>query len=294
AAERLAAQIGEDPRKDPATSHELNFAAEAAKRALSERTKTTLVVHHAGQRLKVDVTRQEFEEATLPLVLRTRAAAELVVLQAGASWPEIDRVLVVGGSTRMPMIVRMLSELAGRAVDHSVAPDEAVAHGAALYADMLLQKEGAGGGHTQFTVTNVNSHSLGIVGVDAATRSRVNRIIIRKNTPLPHAKSKKFKTFKADQSNVKITVLEGESEVPDACIEVGTCVIRDLPPNLPAGWPVEVRYSYQENGRLKVSAKLVGHGAQVTADFIRDNSLTDDDLLLWGQVLADEAAKNSG
>jgi molecular chaperone DnaK len=293
AAERLAAQIGEDPRNDPATLHELTFAAEAAKRALSERTKTTLVAHHRGRRLKVDVTRQEFEEATLPLVLRTRTVAELVVLQARATWPEIDRVLVVGGSTRMPMIVRMLSELAGRAVDHSVAPDEAVAHGAALYADMLLRKEGAGGGQTQFTVTDVNSHSLGVAGVDAATRSRVNRIIIRKNTPLPHSKSKKFKTFKADQSNVKITVLEGESEVPEACIEVGTCVIRDLPPNLPAGWPVEVRYSYQENGRLKVSAKLVGHGARVTADFIRDNSLTDDDLLLWGQAMAAEAARNN-
>src|SRR5487761_1493062 len=74
AAGRLAAQIGEDARRDPATLHELTFAAEAAKRAPSERTKTTLIVHHAGQRLKVDVTRQEFEEATLPLVLRTRTA----------------------------------------------------------------------------------------------------------------------------------------------------------------------------------------------------------------------------
>ncbi|MGH7136887.1 MAG: Hsp70 family protein [Pirellulales bacterium] len=157
---------------------------------------------------------------------------------------------------------------------------------------MLLQKQGSGGGHTQFTVTNVNSHSLGVVGVDAATRSRVNRIIIPKITPLPHAKSKKFKTFKENQKNVKVTVLEGESEVPDACVEVGTCVIRDLPPNLPAGWPVDVRYSYQENGRLKVSAKLVGHGARVTAEFIRDNSLSDDDLLLWGQVLANEAERN--
>jgi molecular chaperone DnaK len=293
AAERLKGQLGQDPRDDPATLHELIFAAEAAKRALSERSKATMVIHHAGQRLKVDVTRQEFEGATLPLMLRTRTAAELVVLQAGSNWQEIDRVIVVGGSTRMPMIAKMLGELAGRAIDHSVAPDEAVAHGAALYADMLLQKQGTGGGHTQFTVTNVNSHSLGVVGVNAETSSRVNRIIIPKNTPLPHSKSKRFKTFKESQQNVKVTVLEGESEVPDACIEVGTCVIRDLPPNLPAGWPVEVRYAYQENGRLKVTAKLIGHGARVTAEFIRDNSLSDDDLLLWGQVLADEAERNN-
>ncbi|HVC94320.1 MAG TPA: Hsp70 family protein [Pirellulales bacterium] len=293
AAERVKAQHGEDPRHDPATLHELTFAAEDAKRTLSERAKATIVVHHGGKRLKVDVTRQEFEEATLPLVLRTRGAAELVVLQAGTSWPEIDRVLVVGGSTRMPMIARMLGELAGQTVDHSLAPDEAVAHGAALYADMLLQKLGLGGGHTQFTVTNVNSHSLGVVGVNANTRSRVNRIIIPKNTALPHSQSKRFKTFKANQTNVKVTVLEGESELPEACIEVGTCVIRGLPPNLPAGWPIEVRYSYQENGRLQVAAKLLGHGTRVTAEFIRDNTLSDDDLLLWGQALAEEEQRQS-
>lgn len=199
----------------------------------------------------------------------------------------------VAESTRMPMVIKMLGELAGKAVDHSVAPDEAVAQGAALYADLLLQRQGSGGGHAQFTVTNVNSHSLGVVGVDGKTGSRVNRVIIPKNTPLPRSKTKRFKTFKANQVNVKVTVLEGESEVPDACIEVGTCVIRDLPPSLPGGWPVEVRYSYQENGRLQVSAKLVGHGARVTAEFIRDNSLSDDDLLLWGQALADEAARNT-
>ncbi|HET6879302.1 MAG TPA: hypothetical protein VFI31_04075, partial [Pirellulales bacterium] len=69
--------------------------------------------------------------------------------------------------------------------------------------------------------------------------------------------------------------------------------IRDLPPNLPAGWPVEVRYTDQENGRLQVAAKLVGHEAQVTTEFIRDNSLSDDDLMLWGQCLSAEAMRTT-
>jgi molecular chaperone DnaK len=287
AAERLKLQIAEDPREDPATLHEMIFAAEAAKRTLSERTKATMVVNYRGRRFKVDVTREEFEEATLPLVIRTRTSAELVVLQGGSSWQEIDRVLVVGGSTRMPMILRMLGELAGGAVDHSLSPDEAVAQGAALYADLVLRRQGSGGGHTQFSVTNINAHSLGVVGVKAKTGSRVNRIIIRKNTPLPRSKKRRFKTYKANQKSVKVTVLEGDTELPDECVEVGTCVISDLPPNLPAGWPVEVRYTYRENGRLHVSAKLIGDGAKVTAEFIRENSLSDNDLLLWSQVLAD-------
>lgn len=177
------------------------------------------------------------------------------------------------------------------AIDYSVSADEAVAHGAALYADSLLQKQGSGG-HTQFSVVNVNSHSLGVVGVDPTTGQRTNRVIIPKNSPLPCSASRKFKTFKTDQKNVRICVVEGESEMPDACIEVGTCVIRDLPPHLPAGWPVKVRYSYQENGRLQVEAKLAGHGAAVTTEFIRDNSLSDDDLMLWGECVAADAERH--
>jgi len=292
AAERLQKELGEDPRQCPETLEDMWLAAESAKRTLSERLKATMFVNHAGRRLKVEITRQEFEEATAPLVLRTGTTADIVVMQAGLTWPDIDRVLVVGGATRMPMIRRMLEKLAGRAVDYSVSVDEAVAHGAALYADVMLQQQGCGGGHAQFAVTNINSHSLGIVGIDAQSGERVNRVIIAKNTPLPHSAAQRFQTFKAGQTTVKVAVVEGESEIPDACMEVGTCVIRGLPPNLPAGWPVEVRYSYQENGRLQVSATLVGHEAKVKAEFVRDNSLSEDDLMLWGESLTAEAMRN--
>ncbi len=293
AAQRLVEQTGDDPRQDPETLQELWLAAELAKKTLSERAKATMYVNHRGRRHKVEVTRDEFEEATAPLVLRTRMTTEIVVMQAGLTFKEIDKVLVVGGSTRMPMITRMLTELAGRAVDCSVSADEAVAHGAALYADLMLQKHGVGGGHAQFSVTNINSHSLGVIGVDPITGRKLNRVIIPKNTALPHVAARRFKTYQSNQPNVRVCVLEGESEVPDACIEVGTCVIRDLPPNLPAGWPVEVRYSYGENGRLQVMASLVGHDAKVTTEFIRDNSLSDDDLMLWAECLATEARQKA-
>src|SRR6202012_2721605 len=108
--------------------------------------------------------------------------------------------------------------------------------GAALYAELLTERDKSGG-DGQFDVTNINSHSLGIVGIDPVTNQRVNRVIIAKNTPLPHSSAQRFQTLKAGQTSVKVTVLEGESEIPDACIEVGTCVIRGLPSNLPARWP---------------------------------------------------------
>ncbi|HEX7448087.1 MAG TPA: Hsp70 family protein [Pirellulales bacterium] len=291
AAEMLVLELGDDPRHEPETLQDMWLAAEAAKKTLSERSKATMFVNYQGRRHKVEVTRDEFEEATAPLVLRTRTTAEIVVMQAGLTWADIDRVVVVGGSTRMPMIRRMLEELAGRAIDLTVSADEAVAHGAALYADLLLQKQGLGGGHAQFDVTNINSHSLGVVGTDPISGRQLNRIIIPKNSPLPVAAARRFKTSQANQPSVKVTVVEGESELPDACIEVGICVIRDLPSRLPAGSPVEVRYTYGENGRLQVTASLVGYESRVTTEFMRDNSLSDDDLLLWAECLSAEAER---
>ena len=119
------------------------------------------------------------------------------MLQAGLSWPEIDRVLLVGGSTRMPMVVRMLQALTGKTPDGSLAVDEAVAHGAALFAGLLLQKQKSGAPAPDFAVTNVSSHSLGLAAIDPETKRRSNRVLIPKNTPLPHSVTRRFRTWKA-------------------------------------------------------------------------------------------------
>src|SRR5262249_44601079 len=117
-----------------------------------------LYVNHAGARHKIDITRDEFEKATGFLLARTKTTTEIVVRQAGLNWDAIDKVLLVGGSTRMPMVVRMLTDVTGKTPDRSVSPDEAVAHGAALYADLLLHKSVEGASVApKFTVTNVNS-----------------------------------------------------------------------------------------------------------------------------------------
>jgi len=288
---RFLREHREDPRENPASLHELLAAVEVGKKTLSELKKAAIYVNHLGTRMKVDVTREEFEAATATLLQRTRTTAEIVVLQAGLTWSDIDNVLLVGGSTRMPMVGRMLEELTGRQPDRSASPDEVVAHGAALYADLIAQERGLKEGKTDFTLRDINSHSLGIVGFDKTTQQRLNSIIIPKNTPLPSAVTKRFVTAKANQRNVTIRILEGESEVPDACTQVGTCSIRDLPPDLPGGWPVHVKYAYDANGQLNVAAKLKGHEVSVRADFARDNSLSDSDLLLWGQRLTEQAEK---
>lgn len=184
------------------------------------------------------------------------------------------------------MVVRMLQELSGKVPDASINPDEAVAHGAALYAELLAPRQEQA--EPSFSVTNVNSHSLGILGANPQTGRKLNKILIPKNAPLPQTVTKEFKTFKANQKAVVIKVLEGESDRPEVCTQIGVCAIRDLPKNLPVGWPVLVSYTYESNGRLRVSAQLKGHKASVNTEFERENQLPDEEIEMWTRYIEEE------
>lgn len=290
AAEKIQQQYRINPLDDPISEHELLREAEEAKKSLSQRTHCLMVVNHGGKRLQVEVTREEFEQASAALLRRTRTTTELLMRQAGLDWGDLQRVLLVGGSTRMPMVRNMLAELTGLPIDTSLSPEEAVAHGAALYADRLLGTTGKGSGKTAFAVTNVNSHSLGIRGIDPKTKQQRNRILIRKNTPLPAVKTKRFRTHKVGQRSVSVVILEGESRDPAACTRVGKLKLANLPPNLPARWPVYITYRYAENGRLDVSVKLQGRLAETATSFVRDNSLPEGDLLLWAEYVEESTS----
>ena len=123
-AEEFRRQHREDPRSNPTTLQDLWNNAEITKKTLTERSKATLYVTHAGRRIKVDVSRDEFELATAALLARTQTTTEIIVRQAGLNWDQIDKVLLVGGSTRMPQIVRMLNRVTGKTPDRSISPDE--------------------------------------------------------------------------------------------------------------------------------------------------------------------------
>jgi molecular chaperone DnaK len=283
AAGRFLKQYGTDPRSDPILKHRLITLAETAKRTLSDRTRAAISLPLKGKACTVEVGRAEFEDATAPLLARTRNTAEIVLRQAKLRWSDVGKVLLVGGATRMPMVPRMLHELTGQDPDRSLSPELAVAQGAALYADLLFRRRHGGSG--SFRIANVNSHSLGIVGLDGSSGKRRNKILIPKNTPLPHTVTRTFKTLKPNQRRVTVRVVEGESDDPDECFLIGTCRVTDLPPGLPAGWPVHVSYSYQENGRLQVAAKVDGHGQLVTTTFHRERSMADVDISQWSDYV---------
>jgi molecular chaperone DnaK len=273
-----------DPREDPNTAGRLWRECEDAKRTLSARAKVSISCDYKSQAMRVEVTREKFEELTQDLLSRTRFTTRQTLQAAGMTWSDLNDVLLVGGSTRMPMVVRMLRELSGKEPDASVSVDEAVAHGAALHASILLAR--SRGETPALCVKNVNSHSLGVVASDPRTDRRRNAILIPRNTTLPVTAKRAFRTQKANQKSILVQIVEGESATPEDCSQIGKCVVRNLPPDLPAQTPIEVWFSYQDNGRLAVRVTVAGTGLELHHEIRRDNSMTLEQLDAWRLFIA--------
>jgi len=273
-----------DPREDPSTAAKLWRECEDAKRTLSAREKASVACDYQARSARVEVTRQQFEEATLDLLDRTRFTTTQTLRAARLKWDQIDRVLLVGGSTRMPMVRNMLRQISGKEPDASVAADEAVAQGAALRAGLLLA-EGRGE-RGAFRIKNVNSHSLGVVGVDPKTQRRRNGIVIPRNTPLPVTARRTFKTQKPNQKSILVEIVEGESPSPDDCTRIGRFSVPDLPPNLPQRTPINVLFRYKQDGRLKVRVTIPNTDTKVDSELARENSLSKDHLDGWRRYIS--------
>jgi molecular chaperone DnaK len=214
---------------------------------------------------------------------RTSFTTRQTLQAAGLAWTDIDRILLVGGSTRMPAVYGMLRELGGKEPDRSVSPDEAVAQGAAFRAGLLLERHR--GETPRFAVKNVNSHSLGVVATETETKRQRNAILIPRNTPLPVAAKRVFKTQKSAQKSILVQIVEGESASPEECSQIGKCTVRELPPNLPGQTPIEVRFRYEENGRLTVLVSCAGQ--ELRHEIHRENSLTQEQLDSWRQFVGE-------
>ncbi len=206
-AEKFIEKHGKDPRLDANVLGRLWRECEDAKRTLSAREKTAIACDYRGLAVRVEITRQQFEQMTADLLERTAFTTKETLLASGLAWGDMNRVLLVGGSTRMPAVRKMLRDLSGKEPDVSVSPDEAVAHGAALRAGQLLASEE----NRRFQIKNVNSHSLAVVGTETATRLERCAILIPRNTPLPVMAKRIFKTQKANQTSILVPVVEGES-----------------------------------------------------------------------------------
>jgi molecular chaperone DnaK len=204
----------------------------------------------------------------------------------------VDRILMVGGSTHMPMTSQMLRQLSGKQPDNSLAVSEVVARGAALHAGIaaaraeqtahLLDHE-ALDALGDVVEISVNAHSLGIEV--RHHNERINDILIRKNTQLPASASRIYRTATEHQSRVRVKVLQGEAHQAEACISIGECWIDDLPPELPKGSPVQVQCRVGADGIVSVVAKDLTSGKTARATLHRQSGMTEEEIAAaaqWG------------
>jgi molecular chaperone DnaK len=264
---------------DPIARQMLLQKAAETKHSLSTRESVTVFLGFEGRRLKHEVTRATFEELTADLLDRTLMTVQKLMREAQIEFKDLTRLLLVGGSTRMPAVTEMLERETGLQADRSLSPDESVAHGAAIYAGLLM-KTGAER-INGMSVTNVSSHDLGILGVERETGRKRRSTMIPRNTQLPVKVRKTFPTLRDNQRSVEVNVIEGGDSSGNNSTAIGKCQVKGLPENLPAKTPVQVTFKYGSDGRLTVQASLptIGKDAEMTIQ--RAAGLSEETIAKW-------------
>lgn len=291
-AEEFKAMHEIDLHDDPAAWQALLQEAEDAKRALTSRPKVIVHVNQDGNRANVPLTIDQLESMTGDLVDRTVFTAKNLLREAGCQWRDLTRILLVGGSSRMPMIQKALERESGLALDRSLLTEEPVAMGAAIYAGLMRDPEARD--RPEIEVQNISSHPLGVLGIERRTRLPRRKVMIARNTPLPASSASVFPTFRDDQRSVLVKVIEGGDDSGKNATPIGRCVVSGLPPGLPAGTRVKVTFAYATNGRLTVTAELPTVQSQATMTVERASGLTDDDLEKWRRWIAAGAVLETG
>jgi len=256
--------------------------AEDTKKTLSRRRVAKKMLYGQAGNMRVEITREMFEEAISSLMARTDILVEVALEEAGVKPSDIDKVLLVGGSTRIPTVRKRLEKLFGFAPETAVNVDECVALGAALHAGLTMLREnpdavstGISSGLKDIDLKDVCNHSYGTVcaPVDEETGRRTiqNRIILKKNTPLPCESSQMFYTLSKGQKELEVTITQGEGTDVEYVNKIATHRLK-LPPDRAAERPIKVTYSYDVNQRMHCKFEDVESGKAFEVDFSLDEN----------------------
>jgi len=251
--------------------------AEDIKKTLSRRATAKKILYGQAGSLRVEIAREQFEEAITPLIARGDMMVEVALEEAGLKPSDIDTILLVGGSTRVPLVRAHLEQIFSKPPEEGVNVDECVALGAALHAGLVMLRErpsevspGVANGLKDVTLTDVCNHSYGTLcaPIDKETGQRIvqNKIILKKNTPLPCEASQVFYTVTQGQKRVEVTVTQGEDVDPSYVNKIATHSF-DLPPDRPPERPIKVTYSYDLNQRMHCRFEDLESGRLLEVDF---------------------------
>ena len=264
---------GVDLSKDKMAMQRIKDAAEKAKKDLSGMTSTQINIPFISQNsdgplhLDVTLTRAKFEELNMDLFESTMEPVRKALKDAKMTAKDIDKVLLVGGSTRIPYIQELVKKELGQEPSKGVNPDECVAMGAAIQGGVLT------GEVNDLVLIDVTPLSLGI-----ETLGNVMTVLIPRNTKIPTKKSQVFSTAADNQPAVDIHILQGERPMVQDNKTLGNFQLRDIPP-APRGIPqIEVTFDIDANGIVNVSAKDLGTGKQQSITITSNTTLTDEEI----------------
>ena len=239
---------------DDYANAELREKCEIAKMTLSKSDKATIRMSHEGTTYDFTITRDEFEAITKDLLNQTADLVGDALNEAGVSWADIDHALLIGGSTKMPMVKKLIKELSGKEPEVGVNPDEAVALGAAIQAALEVEKrEGTSAGGTielasgaslsDIAIQDVTSQALGVLVIDNMHVGKMrNSVVIPRNSQIPGSYSSMLATVDDNQQAVHVQVTQGDDSDPEFVTIAGEKTLSIAPH--PKGSPIRITYSY--------------------------------------------------